>query len=108
MKTYNNLWEKFITKENFELAYINSIKRKSKQQSVREFKKNKEENWVEEISLKEAMDRLSDRENNIIKLRFFQGKTQMEVADEIHISQAQVSRLEKSALKNMKNYLSEK
>ena len=44
MKTYNNLWEKFITKENFELAYINSIKRKSKQQSVREFKKNKEEN----------------------------------------------------------------
>lgn len=71
-------------------------------------KKNKEENWVEEISLKEAMDRLSDRENNIIKLRFFQGKTQMEVADEIHISQAQVSRLEKSALKNMKTYLSEK
>ena len=46
MKTYNNLWEKFITKENFELAYINSIKRKSKQQSVREFKKNKEENIV--------------------------------------------------------------
>ena len=44
MKTYNNLWEKFITKENFELAYINSIKRKSKQRSVREFKKNKEEN----------------------------------------------------------------
>lgn len=71
-------------------------------------KKNKEENWVEEISLKEAMDRLSDRENNIIKLRFFQGKTQMEVADEIHISQAQVSRLEKSALKNMKSYLTEK
>ncbi len=71
-------------------------------------KKNKEENWVEEISLKEAMDRLSDRENNIIKLRFFQGKTQMEVADEIHISQAQVSRLEKSALKNMKSYLAEK
>lgn len=71
-------------------------------------KKNKEENWVEEISLKEAMDRLSERENNIIKLRFFQGKTQMEVADEIHISQAQVSRLEKSALKNMKTYLSEK
>ena len=71
-------------------------------------KKSKEENWVEEISLKEAMSRLSERENNIINLRFFQGKTQMEVADEIHISQAQVSRLEKSALKNMKNYLSEK
>jgi len=71
-------------------------------------KKSKEDNWVEEISLKEAMGRLSERENNIINLRFFQGKTQMEVADEIHISQAQVSRLEKSALKNMKNYLSEK
>ncbi|BCN31546.1 RNA polymerase sporulation sigma factor SigG [Anaeromicropila herbilytica] len=68
-------------------------------------KKNKEDNWIEEISLKEAMNKLSDRENNIIKLRFFQGKTQMEVADEINISQAQVSRLEKSALKNMKNYL---
>lgn len=71
-------------------------------------KKNKEENWLEEISLKEAMGKLSDRENNIIKLRFFEGKTQMEVADEISISQAQVSRLEKSALKNMKNYLVEK
>lgn len=69
-------------------------------------KKNKEENWIEEISLKEAMARLSPRENNIINLRFFQGKTQMEVADEIHISQAQVSRLEKNALKNMRNYLS--
>lgn len=69
-------------------------------------KKNKEENWVEEISLREAMDKLPARENHIIRLRFFQGKTQMEVADEIHISQAQVSRLEKSALKNMKNFLS--
>ncbi|MBQ8086193.1 MAG: RNA polymerase sporulation sigma factor SigG [Lachnospiraceae bacterium] len=68
-------------------------------------KKNKEEAWVEDISLKEAMDRLPEREYNIIKLRFFEGKTQTEVADEIAISQAQVSRLEKSALKNMKNYL---
>jgi RNA polymerase sporulation-specific sigma factor len=68
-------------------------------------KKNKEENWIEEISLKEAMDKLSPREHNIIKLRFFEGKTQMEVAKEINISQAQVSRLEKSALKNMRNYL---
>lgn len=68
-------------------------------------KKNKEENWLQEISLKEAMEKLPSRENNIIKLRFFQGKTQMEVAKEINISQAQVSRLEKSALKNMKNYL---
>ena len=68
-------------------------------------KRNREENWVEDISLKEAMKRLSDREYNIIKLRFFEGKTQTEVADEIAISQAQVSRLEKSALKNMKKYL---
>lgn len=71
-------------------------------------KKSKEETWIEEISLKEAMNKLSARENNIINLRFFQGKTQMEVADEIHISQAQVSRLEKNALKTMKNYLIEK
>lgn len=69
-------------------------------------KKNKEENWVQEIAIKEALDRLPSRENNIIKLRFFQGKTQMEVAEEIHISQAQVSRLEKNALKSMRNYLS--
>ena len=64
-------------------------------------KKNKEETWVEELSLSDAMKRLNERENYIIKLRFFEGKTQMEVAEEIHISQAQVSRLEKSALKNM-------
>lgn len=68
-------------------------------------KKNKEETWVEELSLNDAMKRLNERENYIIKLRFFEGKTQMEVAEEIHISQAQVSRLEKSALKSMKNYL---
>ena len=68
-------------------------------------KKNKEENWIEAISLKEAMSKLPPREYNIIKLRFFEGKTQMEVAKEINISQAQVSRLEKSALKNMRNYL---
>jgi len=68
-------------------------------------KKNKEENWVEEISLKEALSKLSERERNIIELRFYEGKTQMEVAKEICISQAQVSRLEKSALKSMKNYL---
>lgn len=68
-------------------------------------KKNKEEKWVEDISLSEAMKKLNDRENYIIKLRFFEGKTQMEVAEEIGISQAQVSRLEKNALRNMKNYL---
>lgn len=68
-------------------------------------KKNHEENWVEEISLREAMDRLPQRERHIIDMRFFEGKTQTEVAEEIHISQAQVSRLEKSALKAMRNYL---
>jgi len=68
-------------------------------------KKNREENWIEDLSIKEAMEKLTPREQNIIELRFFEGKTQMEVADEIHISQAQVSRLEKTALKNMKNYL---
>ena len=69
-------------------------------------KKSKEENWVENIALRDAMDRLSDRERNIIDLRFFKGKTQMEVSEEVGISQAQVSRLEKNALKSMRNYLS--
>ena len=68
-------------------------------------KKNKEERWVENLSLREALNRLGNRERNIIELRFYEGKTQMEVADEIGISQAQVSRLEKNALKSMKNYL---
>ena len=68
-------------------------------------KKNREENWVEEITLNEAIRRLPDREKNIIDLRFFRGKTQMEVAEEVGISQAQVSRLEKNALKSMRNYL---
>lgn len=68
-------------------------------------KKNLEENWIEDLSLSEAMKRLPDRERRIIDMRFFEGKTQTEVAKEIHISQAQVSRLEKSALKSMRSYL---
>ena len=68
-------------------------------------KKNKEETWVEHLSLSEAMKRLGEREHEIITLRFFEGKTQMEVAELIGISQAQVSRLEKNALKTMKGYL---
>ena len=68
-------------------------------------KKNREENWVEDLSLLEAMKRLPDRERHIIDLRFFEGKTQTEVAQEIHISQAQVSRLEKNALRSMRTYL---
>lgn len=70
-------------------------------------KKNKEENWVQSLALQEAMHRLDDRELNIIRLRFFEGKTQTEVADEIAISQAQVSRLEKNALRSMRHYLSD-
>lgn len=68
-------------------------------------KKNKEENWIEELSLEAAMERLNERERYIITLRFFEGKTQMEVAEQINISQAQVSRLEKNALKIMRQYL---
>lgn len=69
-------------------------------------KKNREENWVQDLALKEAINRLGERERHIVELRFFEGKTQMEVASEIGISQAQVSRLEKHALKSMRNYLS--
>jgi RNA polymerase sporulation-specific sigma factor len=69
-------------------------------------KKNKEDRWIEKLSLNEAMNHLTEREFTIIQMRFFEGKTQMEVAEEVGISQAQVSRLEKSALKTMKNYLS--
>ena len=68
-------------------------------------KKAREDSWVENIALKEALRRLPSRERHIIQLRFYEGKTQMEVADEIGISQAQVSRLEKSALRTMRNYL---
>ncbi|MGN1386352.1 MAG: RNA polymerase sporulation sigma factor SigG [Bacillus sp. (in: firmicutes)] len=63
--------------------------------------KNKDSSWIDEIALKEGMRRLNEREKLIIRKRFFQGKTQMEVADEIGISQAQVSRLEKAAIKQM-------
>lgn len=68
-------------------------------------KKNREENWVEELSLEAAMERLNERERYIISLRFFEGKTQTEVVGQIGISQAQVSRLEKNALKTMRQYL---
>ena len=68
-------------------------------------KKNKEEKWVEHLSLNEAMKQLNKREYEIISLRFFEGKTQMEVAEMIGISQAQVSRLEKNALHSMRRFL---
>ena len=60
---------------------------------------------MEELSLEAAMERLNERERYIISLRFFEGKTQTEVAGQIGISQAQVSRLEKNALKTMRQYL---
>ena len=67
--------------------------------------KNDDNNWLEEIALREAISKLSSREKRILTLRFFQGKTQMEVAEEIGISQAQVSRLEKGALDRIKKQL---
>lgn len=67
--------------------------------------KSTDENWVETIALKEAMRRLTEREKLIVSLRFFQGRTQMEVAEEIGISQAQVSRLEKNALESMRRHI---
>jgi RNA polymerase sporulation-specific sigma factor len=67
--------------------------------------KNQDESWLEGIAIREALRRLNDREKHILTLRFFEGKTQMEVADEIGISQAQVSRLEKAALNHMKKHM---
>lgn len=66
---------------------------------------NDDRNWLDEIALKEVIIGLDDREKNILKLRFFRGKTQVEVAQEIGISQAQVSRLEKGALGKIKKAL---
>ena len=64
--------------------------------------KNTDEDWLEQIALKEAMARLSERERQILALRYSDGKTQMEVSSEIGISQAQVSRLEKNAIRSIK------
>lgn len=65
----------------------------------------KDENWLEEISIKDALQHLNEREKKILRLRFFEGRTQMEVAGEIGISQAQVSRLEKAALTHMRKLI---
>lgn len=67
--------------------------------------KNQDENWLQGIVIREALRKLNDREKLILTLRFFEGRTQMEVAEEIGISQAQVSRLEKTALKHMRKYV---
>ena len=64
-----------------------------------------DEIWLEDVALKEALKRLSERERTIVKMRFYKGKTQMEIAEEIGISQAQVSRLEKGALERIKKQM---
>lgn len=64
---------------------------------------NDDKNWLQEIAFRQALEDLTDREKHILSLRFMQGKTQMEVSEEIGISQAQVSRLEKGALKKIKS-----
>ena len=66
--------------------------------------KNSDENWIDEILLKDEIKKLNNREKRILNVRFMKGKTQMEVAEEIGISQAQVSRLEKNALNRIKNH----
>ena len=66
--------------------------------------KNSDENWAENMTISEALKRLNEKEKRIIMKRYFEGRTQMEVAEEIGISQAQVSRLEKNALENIKKY----
>ncbi|SHJ56802.1 RNA polymerase sporulation sigma factor SigG [Tepidibacter formicigenes] len=68
-------------------------------------KKGNDEVWIEEIALKEAIKKLNSREKLVLDLRFYKGRTQIEVAEEIGISQAQVSRIEKNALKNMRKYI---
>lgn len=67
--------------------------------------KQKDYQWIEELALKEALQKLNEREKMILSMRFFEGKTQMEVANEIGISQAQVSRLEKAAIAQMQKYV---
>ncbi|NMB38133.1 MAG: RNA polymerase sporulation sigma factor SigG [Firmicutes bacterium] len=67
--------------------------------------KNNDGNWIEGVSIKEGMQRLNEREKLILTMRFYDGRTQMEVAEEIGISQAQVSRLEKAALKHLRRYM---
>ena len=64
--------------------------------------KNTDEYWTENLALTQAMKKLTDKEKEIIVRRFFEGRTQMEVASEIGISQAQVSRLEKNAIRHIK------
>ena len=68
--------------------------------------KNTDEQWIEHIALRQAMEKRADRERRILALRFYDGKTQMEVAQEVGISQAQVSRLEKNAMQSIRRAIS--
>jgi len=88
----------------FEPVYSESGDALTVMDQVRETK-NTDEDWLERIALKEAMAQLSERERRILALRFSDGKTQMEVSDEIGISQAQVSRLEKNAIKAIRKQI---
>lgn len=67
--------------------------------------KNNDERWLEKVAMDNAMKRLDEREKRILKLRYYEGKTQTEISDEVGISQAQVSRIEKNALKTVKRYM---
>ena len=67
--------------------------------------KNTDEIWTERVALTEAMEKLDDREKRILFLRYYEGKTQTEISEEIGISQAQVSRLEKNALKHLRKFV---
>ena len=67
--------------------------------------KSTDETWLEHLALRDAMDRLTERERHILELRFYQGKTQMEVSEEVGISQAQVSRLEKGAIQQLRKHI---
>ena len=68
-------------------------------------KKNYDEKWLNNTAISEAIKKLDAREREILLMRFYQGKTQVEVSDEIGISQAQVSRLEKNAKKSLKKHI---
>ena len=83
------------------LVELSKAKELSMQPKIKD-KKNSDENWADDITLLEVMKKLKEKERNIINKRFFEGRTQMEVAEEIGISQAQVSRLEKNAIEHIK------
>ena len=90
----------------YEPIYTESGENMTVMDQVRD-SRNTDENWLSRIALGEALDALNDREKRILSLRFFDGRTQMEVADEIGISQAQVSRLEKGAVDRIRRHIAD-